>query len=780
MRTIEEKKNLLKQELMNVSLKLGELSEKVDENCKRITITDAFGKEPQTLKDLLASIRKRFNTFVEELDAPFKIAVVGSQGSGKSTLVNLLLGEAIMPSSIYENEQAVIRIAYPPNDEMDGKAILELKDKKKKEMTIDEAVKIIDKNTAKENNFNEFIKSIISVSFYKKHSLLEEIEIINTPGMNVITEDFYPKIRGLFAKADIIIWVNSGEKILGDFNNWLIGKIYADNKKIIGIITFADKLYRMDNENGVTDVVEQFMNEVENNRLIRDDNEEIALFIFNGKFAQIANGQNKKAKFVSDIENLDEDEDKLHMIYNYLHHGFAYSDMPENVKKLTKFKLYEIRETEANSIYEKDFVIKDFFEYCKKEKFFELNEESRIAIYTDKGRALLREVSQFEPFERFAEKQLETRALGEKYDWIRDRLSGVLSVDGQADTIARRMVQIKELFGQEYEELSEKEKNEIEDFNNSLNILKKEYEDWYENQLEYNAGKYVDDFSEDLIAKFEKEVNGREFVKEILSSALNIFRKNKKSPISEQISNIIAQTTEETFSEFSKGLTEEAYKKIQQIIIRERKNIIFEKNETEYKLDEIPQNRIMIGVNIGDILGKVLKSMNMKKIIKVELPKLAAKDLRKGKNTIFKRRFVKPLVKSIRKLLRKIGVDWTKKEAVKISAKSAAESETGPLAIILLAYNIMSAANDIRDMYKKMKEGIKKQLRNESNFEDFFREEIKKIYGNVHDFADWQLREEFKKNRKDFSNIEDCLMACDVAIDEMNKIRIKLEEVENG
>ena len=231
----------LKLDLIYSSDRLLEISNNLSSELSTIKTSDSSGRDEQNLEDVIKSLSAKFRQFSEELDTPFKIAVVGSQGTGKSSVVNLLLGEALMPSTTLENESAVIRLAYPTDKYPNGQAVFELFDGNVLQKTIEEATIIIDKN--KRNSTDDsFVKRIKFVTFYVESEKLKKIELVNTPGMNVLTDDFYPKVKHLFIEADIILWVNSGEQILDDFNSWLIKKIHADNNKIVGLITFPDKL----------------------------------------------------------------------------------------------------------------------------------------------------------------------------------------------------------------------------------------------------------------------------------------------------------------------------------------------------------------------------------------------------------------------------------------------------------------------------------------------------------------------------------------------------------
>ncbi len=388
----ETNSTILKTDLNFSSERLSHILKELPNKLKEITSSDSFGEDEQNIFEIIEGIKIRFKQYSNDLDSPFKIAVVGSQGTGKSTIVNLLLGDAMMPSTTEENESAVIRLAYPNDDSFVNQAVFELNDGSTKLTTIEEANILIDKATRQEED-ESFVKNIKYVTFYIKNDRLKEIELINTPGMNVLTDDFYPKVKHLFTEADIILWVNSSEQILDKFNSWLIKKIHADNDKIVGLITFPDKLYKQDENSGVTDVVSQFMTDLEDKRLIREQGE-VGLFIVNGKFAQIAFSQKESLNFINNIEELDEEEEKLRMIYNFLHHGFAYSDDEKNIEILKKYNLYGIEDLGISQL-NNEFELGSFFQFCLTQGLCEYNKDSTSVLYTKKGRELLGEVSQY-------------------------------------------------------------------------------------------------------------------------------------------------------------------------------------------------------------------------------------------------------------------------------------------------------------------------------------------------------------------------------------------------
>jgi len=767
MSTIEEKKDILKQRMSNASDKLSELAGNLNKDCASIISTDSFGKDEQTLYKLLMSISNKFELLEKELDTPFKIAVVGSQGTGKSTLVNLLLGDALMPSTLDENESAIIRLAYPEDESLEEKAVFVLDNKLTKIMSIKDANNIIDKEKRNPED-NEFVKSITYVTFYKKLQQLKEIEIINTPGMNVITEDFYAKVKHLFVEADIIIWVNSAEKILGDFGNWLINKIYSDNKKIIGMITFPDKLYAMDNERGVTDVVDQFMDELEKNMLIRV-NDQVALFIFNGRFAQISESHNKTAKFIIDTDDLSENESSLRILYNYLHHGFGYSDNTENVKILQNHNLFGMNDMLNNHDYESKFILNDFYNYCVEKKFCKVDENLKHANYTDLGRKLIGEASQFAPFKRFNEEQLITTSLGEKYNSVKNRIDTILSTTDGKDTSKSRLIQIKGLFEDKRTELDEVEQQRSESFKNLLNNLDADYNEWYIDQLGLKAVKYTDVLLDSIFEKFEREISRYDFLKEIAFTLYSkVFKTGKDSPVSEKISLLISESVEEIFPKKINNLLNEAINKIELILIQMNKNFFTEKNLFDKKI-ELQDLNIKNNVDLSRIMESIAKMLkNFKGPLGKEiLNKFVKKDLRKGKNNFFKKNIIKPLVKSIRSLLKKLGVKFVEKKAKNAAKKSV----LGPWGWLLIVWDVISTAKDLDDMYNELKNDLKEQIKNEPSFNNSFKIEAKNTYDEIYDSVKIQLTNDFTEGKQDLSYVLEGILVCENAIEELDNIK---------
>lgn len=755
---------ILKTDLNYSIERLSDIKKKLPVKLKEIKSTDSFAEDEQDVFQIIEGLIDRFSQYSADLESPFKIAVVGSQGTGKSTLVNLLLGDSLMPSTTSENENAVVRLVYPNDSSLINQAVIEFKDDSTEQMSIEVANDLIDKATRKKEE-DEKVKNIKYVTFYLDNSKLKEIELINTPGMNVLTEDFYPKVKHLFTEADVILWVNSSEQILDKFNSSLIERIHSDNNKIIGVITFPDKLYRQDEYVGVTDVVEQFMNNIEKDRLLRVDGK-IGLFILNGKFAQVAYAQKKNLKFINDLDEIEDDEEKLKMIYNFLHHGFAYSDDKENIEILMKFNLYGKEDYEGSKLND-EFELNSFFKFCLDKEFCKIDKETNSAVYTEKGRELMGEVSQFNAFGRFSEDYLVPLSKESKYESVMGRLNRVLSETDNNNNSINRLLQIKKLLELEKEKLGNDEKERLTNFENIITELKREYVEWNKKEIRFQTDKFTDDLISVISRKIDEEISMTDFFKEIGGSLTpKILKRNKETAISKKINIIIQNAIETVLTESIGQMAKLSNTQIEIILIKMQKDYLADKN---VKVNRVEQDYSSLnnGLDLRKILKditKLLKPM-LNKLIKDLLIKIAKKDLRRGANTFFKRNIIKPIVILIRKLLKK----GAQKAVSKKAAQTAAKGATGPVGWVLLLADIVMLGNDLRNMYNETKETLKESLKNEPSFRNIFEEEANHVCTIIIDEVVKELGLNFSKAKKDETYIIEGIIGCENVLLEIRK-----------
>lgn len=128
----------------------------------------------------LTPLHLQLQNSLNQLNRPIRVAFIGSIKAGKSTLVNSLLGESIVPVGDMENTFNVSWLKYSE----EKYAEIHYKDGRNTKIAIDE----MEKYVARDMSRLEELTSIKYVVIYLPYKWLKKIEIIDTPGFGSVYE----------------------------------------------------------------------------------------------------------------------------------------------------------------------------------------------------------------------------------------------------------------------------------------------------------------------------------------------------------------------------------------------------------------------------------------------------------------------------------------------------------------------------------------------------------------------------------------------------------------
>lgn len=167
------------------------MNDKQEKNKRLLDIISQI-KKTQAIKSFPYIAESLTDTEFELRNNEFRITIVGEFSSGKSTFLNAIIGQDILPHGVNETTATVTYIHNVPKaDPRLDKAIVHFRDETKNDVTLDvskDKSALIDYVTTSENQYN-VVQDIVAVDVYVHFADIEDpVVFIDTPGMNGVAK----------------------------------------------------------------------------------------------------------------------------------------------------------------------------------------------------------------------------------------------------------------------------------------------------------------------------------------------------------------------------------------------------------------------------------------------------------------------------------------------------------------------------------------------------------------------------------------------------------------
>lgn len=167
------------------------MNDKQEKNKRLLDIISQI-KKTQAIKGFPYIAESLTDTEFELKNNEFRITIVGEFSSGKSTFLNAIIGQDILPHGVNETTATVTYIHNVSKaDPRLDKAIVHFRDETKNDVTLDvskDKSALIDYVTTSENQYN-VVRDIVAVDVYVHFADIEDpVVFIDTPGMNGVAK----------------------------------------------------------------------------------------------------------------------------------------------------------------------------------------------------------------------------------------------------------------------------------------------------------------------------------------------------------------------------------------------------------------------------------------------------------------------------------------------------------------------------------------------------------------------------------------------------------------
>jgi small GTP-binding protein len=148
-----------------------------------------------------------FDASIQQLDELFLLVVAGEFNAGKSAFVNALLGRRLLEEGVTPTTQRITLVKHGANERRERRA-----------------------------DGVEVVESLLSV--------LERVEIVDTPGTNAITREHEALTRDFIPRSDLVLFVTSADRPFTESERSFLESIRGWGKKILFVVNKVDILER--------------------------------------------------------------------------------------------------------------------------------------------------------------------------------------------------------------------------------------------------------------------------------------------------------------------------------------------------------------------------------------------------------------------------------------------------------------------------------------------------------------------------------------------------------